>query len=458
MIFAWQAGKQTIRSKMHEVPTTEMKEGVASVIVYLFTFILLGPLVVPPASATEPRTPQTTEVYNPAGVRPDGAYVDRLLKQTMVQMGKTKPSRAGEFADGKREKVSIRKDAFSEINELFYNRGWTDGLPIVPPTVERVKKMLAGSDLSADYVVAVLDPMGGQASVEKIAVNAVMAGCSPAYMPVLIAAVEAVARPEFDLRGVSTTTNPDIPMLIVSGPIVGELGINAETNTLGRGWKANATIGRALHLIIQNIGGSWPGVTAMSTIGQPGEFSMMLAENKTANPWEPLHVGLGFPKAANVVTLISAEGTHNILGIGLKSEIFLKLVAHHLAGLDRAYRSTVLLIIATDTAEMLAREGWDRHKIVEFIKAHAVMPFSQYKELFIDTGRARRHEVPSWVFEITDPHTMIPAPFIDHFLILVAGGTGEKSMLIPGWSAGRPVSKEIRTPSYWKELLQNLKP
>ena len=114
---------------MHEVPTTEMKEGVASVIVYLFTFILLGPLVVPPASATEPRTPQTTEVYNPAGVRPDGAYVDRLLKQTMVQMGKTKPSRAGEFADGKREKVSIRKDAFSEINELFYNRGWTDGLP-----------------------------------------------------------------------------------------------------------------------------------------------------------------------------------------------------------------------------------------------------------------------------------------------------------------------------------------
>jgi hypothetical protein len=373
----------------------------------------------------------------------------------MAQMGKTKPALAGEFPDEKIEKVKIHKDSFAEINELFYNRGWTDGLPIVPPTAERVKEMLAGADLSAEYVVAVLDPMGGQATVEKIAANAVMAGCSPAYMPILIAAVEAVARPEFDLRGVSTTTNPDVPMLIVSGPIVGELGINADTNTLGRGWKANATIGRALHLIIQNIGGSWPGVTDMSAIGQPGEFSMMLAENQAASPWEPLHVGLGFPKAANVVTVLSAEGTHNILGIGMKSEIFLKLVANHLAGLDRAYRSTVLLIIATDTAAMLAREGWNRQKIIEFVKAHAVMPFSQYKELFIDSGRARRDEVPSWVFEITDPHTMIPVPFIDHFLIIVAGGTGEKSMLIPGWSAGRPVSKEIRTPSYWEELLQN---
>jgi len=417
----------------------------------------MGLLGVPVSSATELRMQQNVEVYNPAGVRPDDVYVDQLLKKTMTQMGKTKPALAGEFPDGKIEKVKILKEAFSEINELYYNRGWTDGLPIVPPTVERVKEMLVGADLSSEYVVAVLDPMGGQATVEKIAVNAVMAGCTPAYMPILIAAVEAVARPEFDLRGVSTTTNPDIPMLIVSGPIVEELGINADTNTLGRGWKANATMGRALHLIIQNIGGSWPGITDMSTIGQPGDFSMMLAENQVASPWEPLHVGLGYPKSSNVVTVLSAEGTHNILGMGLKSEIFLRLVANHLAGLDRAYRSTILLIIATDTAAMLSRDGWDRKKIIEFVKANAVMPFSRYKELFIDSGRAHRHEVPPWVFETKDPHAMIPVPFIDHFLILVAGGTGEKSMLIPGWSAGRPVSKEIRTPSYWEELIQNSK-
>lgn len=457
MILVKQIGKRAIRSKTQALLITQMKEPVAPAIVYLIFFILIGSSCASVSSASELRTQQIVGVYNPAGVRPDNVYVDRLLQKTMAQMGKTKPALAGEFPDEKIEKVKIHKDTFTEINELFYNRGWTDGLPIVPPTAERVKEMLAGADLSAEYVVAVLDPMGGQATVEKIAANAVMAGCSPAYMPILIAAVEAVARPEFDLRGVSTTTNPDVPMLVVSGPIVGELGINADTNTLGRGWKANATIGRALHLIIQNIGGSWPGVTAMSAIGQPGEFSMMLAENQAASPWEPLHVGLGFPKAANVVTVLSAEGTHNVLGIGLKSDVFLRLVANHLAGLDRAYRSTVLLIIATDTAAMLAREGWDRQKIIEFVKAHAVMPFFHYKELFIDTGRARRDEVPPWVFETKDPDAMIPVPFIDHFLILVAGGTGEKSMLIPGWSAGRPVSKEIRTPSYWEELLKNNK-
>ncbi|HUL01496.1 MAG TPA: hypothetical protein VLX29_11690 [Nitrospirota bacterium] len=458
MILAKQIDKGAISSNIYECMITVRIKVSALIILSLVTFMLIGLLDERTSFATEPRMYQSVEIYNPAGVRPDHVYVDRLLQKTMKQMGKTKPALAGKFSDGKSEKIIIRKDIFVEINELFYDRGWTDGLPIVPPTADRVKEMLAGSDLSADYVVAALDPMGGQATVEKIAVNAVMAGCNPAYMPILLAAVEAVARPEFDLRGVSTTTNPDIPMLIVSGPIVGELGINADTNTLGRGWKANATIGRALHLILQNVGGSWPGITDMSAIGQPGEFSMMLAENQSANPWEPLHMGFGFPKAANVVTLLSAEGTHNILGIGLKSEIFLKLVANHLAGLDRAYRSTVLLIIATDTAEMLSREGWDRQKIIEFIKEHAVMPFSRYKELFIDSGRARRHEVPSWVFETSDPHTMIPVPFIDHFLILVAGGTGEKSMLIPGWSGGIPVSKEIRIPSYWDDLLKINKP
>ena len=393
-------------------------------------------------------------VYNPAGVRVDGVYVDRLLKKSMTDMGIKEPRQAGEFPDAAIEKITVHEDLFSEINELFYRRGWTDGLPIVPPTADRVRQMLTGSDLFPDYLVAVLDPMGGQATIEKIAVNAVMAGCESAHMPILIAAVEAISKPEADLRGVSTTTNPDIPMLIVSGPIVGQAGINAGTNTLGRGTKANATIGRALHLIIQNIGGSWTGVTDMSAIGQPGEFSMMMAENEPANPWGPLHVELGFPKAANVVTVLSAEGTHNILGIGISSEQFLKLVASHIAGLDRAYRSTFLLVIATDTAAMLAREGWDRKKMIDFIKAHAIMPFPKYKELFIDSGRARRHEVPAWVFANKDLNAMIPVPFFDHFLIMVAGGTGEKSMLIPVWSASRPVGREIRLPSFWEELLQ----
>ena len=399
---------------------------------------------------------QAVEIYNPAGVRGDGVYVDKLLKKTMTELGKTKPPQAGNFPETKIEKIQIKKDVFSEVNELFYKRGWADGLPIVPPTKERGEEMLKGSDLTPDFLITEVDPMMGQATVGKIAVNAVMAGCRPEYMPVLMAATEAIMDPNFNLRGMVTTTSPDIPMIIISGPIAKQLDINYGTNALGRGWKANATISRALHLIIQNIGGSWPGVTDMSTLGQPGEFAMMLAENPEANPWQPLHMELGHPKAANVVIVVGAEGTHNILGIGQTMEGYLKLVADNMVGMDRAARSVMLLIIAQDTAEMLAREGWTREKMREFIAKNGVMPFSKYKERFIDTGMARMiGGVPSWVFETKDPNAMIPVPFIERLLILVSGGPGEKSMLIPGWAGA--ISKEIRLPANWQELLDKAK-
>jgi hypothetical protein len=400
---------------------------------------------------------RTVEVYNPAGQQPDGVYVDKILKKIMDETGVKRPLLAGKFTGQKKERIGIRGDELSEVNEWFYLHGWTDGLPIVPPTEERVREMLKGSDLPADFVVANLDPMSGQATVEKIAVNAVMAGCRPEYMPVLITAVELVARPEFDLKGHATTTNPDVPLLIVSGPIVKQLDINSGTNTLGRGWQANASISRALHMIIQNIGGSWPGVTDMSTIGQPGDFAMMIAENSEANPWEPLHMELGHPRAANVVAVMAAEGTHSILGIGHSDEGYLKIVASHLAGLEKPYRGTTLLIIAQDTAQMLAAKGWTREKVVAYITDHAKIPFKLYKERYLDTSVLRKG-MPNWVFRVKDPETMIPNPFIDKLLILVAGGTGEKSTLIPGWSNAGIMSKEIRLPSNWDELIQKKVP
>lgn len=408
----------------------------------------------PLSSKTSPGA-KILEVYNPAGVQPDGVFVDKLLYKTMKELNKNKPPSAGNFPEVRVEKIPIKKDEFAEINTLFYKRGWTDGLPIVPPTKLRVQEMLIGADLNPDYVVGILDPMGGQATIEKIAVNAVMAGCRPEYMPVLIAAVEAVANPAFDLRGIATTTNPDTPMLIISGPMGKQLALNSGTNALGRGWQANSSMGRAVHLIIQNIGGSWPGITDMSCLGQPGEFAMCLAESEEANPWAPLHMDLGHPKAANVVTVIGAEGMHSIRGIGQSSEGYLKLVADHLIGLDRPYRSVVLLIIAQDTAAKLAREGWTKEKIKEFIVAHAKMPFARYKERFIDTDIAKRLEgVPPWVYATQDPHALIPMPFIDQLLLLVSGGPGEKSMLIPGWTGGKTVSKEVRLPTNWERLLE----
>jgi len=396
---------------------------------------------------------QAVEIYNPAGQQADGVYVDSILKKIMEKTGAARPPLAGQFTGRKKERIRIRADEISEVNEWFYLRGWTDGLPIVPPTEERVQKMLRGADLPADFVVAVLDPMSGQATVEKIAVNAVMAGCRPEYMPVLMAAVELAAKPEFDLKGHATTTNPDVPLLIISGPIVKQLDINPGTNTLGRGWQANASISRALHLIIQNVGGSWPGVTDMSTLGQPGDFAMMVAENAEANPWEPLHMTLGHPRAANVLALMAAEGTHSILGIGQSDVGYLKLVASHLAGLERFYRGTVLLIIAQDTAGMLAEKGWTRERIVAFIGDHAKIPFKVYKERYLDSAVLRKG-MPDWVLQEKNPEAMIPNPLIDKLLILVAGGAGEKSMLIPGWAGAGIVSKEIRLPSNWDDLIR----
>jgi len=223
--------------------------------------------------------------------------------------------------------VRVGSDVYTGVNALFYKRGWTDGLPIVPPTVDKVQAILKGTDLPPEQVVGLVEGMKGQATVEKIAVNAVMAGCRPEYMPVLIAAVQAICEPEFGLFGLASTTNPDTPMLIINGPVAGELDINSGTNALGRGWQANATIGRALHLIVNNVGGSWPGVNDMSCLGTPGDFTMMLAENEKANPWEPLHLELGFDKGASVVTAVGAEGTHGILGIGWDSEGFLRVVS-----------------------------------------------------------------------------------------------------------------------------------
>ena len=408
------------------------------------------------ARETGAKDAKTLWVHNPSGVRQEGVFVDELLRQTMEGQKINKPPLAGQFPRLKVEKIETA-NPLAAVNELFYKRGWTDGLPIIPPSEHLVLEMLKGTDLPPEEVVSVLDPMKGQATVVKIAANAVMAGCRPEYMPVLIAAVQVIGDPNFNLLGVATTTNPDTPMIIVNGPIAKQLKINSGTNALGRGWQANATIGRALHLIVNNIGGSWPAVTDMSCLGHPGEFAMCLAENEEKNPWGPLHLELGYRREQNVVTVLAVEGLQSILGSGWDSEGYLSLVADHLAGLDRSYRPVVLLLIAQDTASMLQREGWTKEKIKKFIYDQGRIPFSKYKKRFIDTRKVQG--VPAWVLKTEDPQAMIPVPFMDHLLIVVAGGPGEKSMLLPVWSASSKVlSKEVQLPGNWEELLKNSRP
>ena len=203
-------------------------------------------------------------------------------------------------ASGPAAKVFRLKGDYSAINRHYQGQGWTDGLPIVPPTHDDVREFLRFTDREPREVVAVLPPRQGEATVERIAINAVMAGCRPEYLPVILTAVEALTDPAFNLDSIQATTHPVTPLIIVNGPIAREIGINGGYNAFGQGFRANLTIGRALRLLLMNVGGGLPGTGDRATQGTPAKIAYCVAENEEANPWEPLHVEHGFPREMRV--------------------------------------------------------------------------------------------------------------------------------------------------------------
>ena len=215
----------------------------------------------------------------------------------------------------------------SDAIELMFETGWTDGLPVVPPSEDLVRRFVESTGRAGDELIAELPPLGGRATVERIAVNAVMAGCRPEHMPVIITALEAMMDERFNLRGVMCSTGIHTPLLIVNGPIVKELDINGGYNCFGSGWRANATIGRAVKLILLNLGGAIPGETNKATFGHPGAYTYCVAEDEDANPWEPMHVELGFAPTDSTVSVFPAEAPHNIMYHASHSRNFLTVLA-----------------------------------------------------------------------------------------------------------------------------------
>src|SRR5262245_59941359 len=203
-------------------------------------------------------------------------------------------------------------DDFDAINTLVTERGWGDGLPVVPPTASRVAAMLAWCDRPWDEPIAKIAPRYGEATALRLAANAVMAGCRPEYFSLYLLAIETMCEEPVNLYGVQATTHPCAPLVIVNGPIASELAINAGHNAFGPGAPANATIGRAIRLALLNIGGATPGLADMATHGAPSKYSYVVAENEAASPWEPLHVERGLPAHASTVTVIGAECPHNV--------------------------------------------------------------------------------------------------------------------------------------------------
>ena len=324
------------------------------------------------------------------------------------------------------------------VQQYYLKRGWSDGLPVVPPTPERVESMLAATGLDSQHVVAEIPPNWGAATVEKLAINAVMAGCLPEYLPVLIAAVKAMSDPVFNLYAVQATTHSCAPLIIINGPIRESLGVNSLSGCYGPGWRANATIGRAVRLALLNIGGARPGAGDMSTQGAPSKYSYCVAENEEQNPWEPLHVERGFQPGQNTVTVVAGEPPHNVNDHTSQSaEEVLTIIAGAMAvtGANNAYTGgETLLALGPEHAATIAKDGFTKQDIREWLGQHALVPLERYTH---DTLLERFGRVPD------GPVPMVRTP--EDLAIIVLGGPGKHSSWVPTFGGTtRSVTREIK--------------
>ena len=328
-------------------------------------------------------------------------------------------------------------DDYDAVQNLYLERGWSDGLPITPPTPERVEAMLAAANLDPQRVVAELPPHWGEATVERLSVNAVMAGCLPEYLPVIIAGVAAMSDPAFNLYAIQSTTHSCAPLLIVNGPIRQQLGLNSSSGAYGPGWRANATIGRAVRLALLNIGGGYPGVGDMSTQGAPSKYGYCVAENEAENPWEALHLERGFSPDQSTVTALAGEPPHNINDhTGRSAEEILTIIAGAMAvtGANNAYTGgETLLALGPEHAATIAGDGFSKDDIREWLNRHARIPLERYTQ---DTMLERFGHIPD------GPVPMVATP--EDLAIIVLGGPGKHSSWVPTFGgATRSVTRAI---------------
>ena len=332
-----------------------------------------------------------------------------------------------------------------EALEAFHTRRLTDGLPVVLPTAERVQAMVAGSGRPASDVIAVVPPRWAEATVENIAINAVMAGCRPQYMPVLIAALQAAADPAFGLYSVQATTHPCAVLMLVSGPIAQELGLNFRHGAFGPGFRANASIGRAMRLVLVNVGGGIPGEGDQATHGSPAKFSYCVAENEAATPWEPFRVTRGFGKSDSTVTVFSGEGPHNINDhVCTSAETTLTVVAdtmttigHNNAG--SVIRGDVLVAFGPEHAHTVASSGMSKADVQKFLyeRARNKVGLLKLRAMY------KAENWPDWVDQNDDEALCPIVGKPEDIHIVVTGGPGKHSAFIPTFGTSKSVTRKI---------------
>jgi len=334
---------------------------------------------------------------------------------------------------GKTPRVAF-KGSIEDVNRFYYMKGWTDGLPIIPPTAEAVEEMMTGTDLPPDHIVASIIPRKGKATVEKIAVNAVMAGALPTYMPVLIATVQALADPKTRFDTFEVSTGSWAPFLAINGRIRNDIHVNCSSGALSPGDMANAAIGRAVGLIVKNIGGARKAIEDMGVIGNPGKYSLVLGEDEEASPWEPVSVERGFTREDNTVTVFFPNTFIQTVPVGTDAQGILDT----LSGMVTTTMSSIILI--PSWAKVLSEEGWTKQKVRKYLAEHAASGST--------TGLPNAASRPKVDLDSS-------------LMILVAGGPGSFIALLrsagPGFFENELVTKKIELPKNWDKLVAKYK-
>lgn len=344
------------------------------------------------------------------------------------------------------------KGSLHEFNRFYYKRGWGDGLPLYPPTEEAVAEMLTGTDLPPDHVVAEIVPRQGKATVEQIAVNAVMAGALPIHMPILVAAVEAASDPVARLGAYGSSTGSWAPLWMINGPVRAAAHVNCSTGSMSPGNITNSVIGRAMQLIIKNAGGARKGIEDMGVYGNPGKGTSVIGENEEGSPWEPLHVEAGCQPEDSAVTVFFPNCFTQVWQYGADDRGILDTFIYNVppgGGLT-------CLLLTPNHAAILAKRGWTKEKIKKYV---------------FDYGRNPAYRTPSghrgggWTNvgpENFPPGPMdavasIPAP--DYIKVFVAGGPGAFLGIMSGsgMSYGGFVTRKIQLPANWKKLTAKYK-
>lgn len=367
------------------------------------------------------------------------------------------------------EEISPKKDMdthqrivfegnITEINRYFYQRGWTDGLPILPPTEEAVNEMLSGTDLPRDHIVTKLIPRMGKATVEKIAINAVMAGALPTYMPVLIAATEALMDPKSTFGIWEVSTGSWAPCWLINGPIRHDLRINSGAGTLSPGDIANAVIGRAVGLIVKNIGGARKGVEDMGVFGNPMKYSLVIGENEEDSPWEPLHVERNFHKNDSTLTVFFPHAYNQTLAYGSSAKDILSTLIYNIEP-GWLLQGMICFLLIPDHAMSLHKEGWSKKDLKNYISENATVPLYRSPTSRPSGGTSTAKKlVGNRPFNPNDPLRVIPNP--NRILIFVAGGPGQFTAYLRGGGGAFEcdfVTKKIQFPNNWEQLVKKYK-